>query len=78
MRCGTADVLIGYFWPLSQRMIFHLCFSGRGRNSPKQRLKEQLSGGMTEADKDHLITEDSDAAYRKCPGVNNVAYVVST
>lgn len=30
-----------------------------------------------EADKDHLITEDTDAAYRKCPGVNNVAYVVS-
>lgn len=30
-----------------------------------------------DADKDHLITEDSDAAYRKCPGVNNVAFVVS-
>lgn len=30
-----------------------------------------------EADKDQLITEDADAAYRKCPGVNNVAYVVS-
>ncbi|TMS05825.1 UPF0606 protein [Larimichthys crocea] len=41
----------------------------------KQRMKEQLNGGMMEADKDHLITEDSDAAYRKCPGVNNVAYV---
>ncbi|XP_055365637.1 UPF0606 protein KIAA1549 isoform X3 [Betta splendens] len=49
--------------------------SGRGRNSPKQRLKDQLTGGMTAADKDHLITEDSDVAYRKCPGVNNVAYV---
>uniref|UniRef100_A0A673A0X7 Si:ch211-1e14.1 n=1 Tax=Sphaeramia orbicularis TaxID=375764 RepID=A0A673A0X7_9TELE len=44
--------------------------------SPKQRMKEQLNGGMMEADKDHLITEDSDAAYRKCPGVNNVAYVM--
>lgn len=32
---------------------------------------------MMEADKDQLITEDADAAYRKCPGVNNVAYVVS-
>lgn len=41
-------------------------------------MKEQLNGGMMEADKDHLITEDSDAAYRKCPGVNNVAYVVSS
>lgn len=30
-----------------------------------------------EADKDHLISEDSDAAYKKYPGVNNVAYVVS-
>uniref|UniRef100_A0A8D3AFZ2 Si:ch211-1e14.1 n=1 Tax=Scophthalmus maximus TaxID=52904 RepID=A0A8D3AFZ2_SCOMX len=46
--------------------------SGRGRRSPKQRMKEQLNG-----DKDHLITDDSEAAYRKCPGVNNVAYVVS-
>ncbi|XP_044049699.1 UPF0606 protein KIAA1549 isoform X3 [Siniperca chuatsi] len=49
--------------------------SGRGRRSPKQRMKEQLNGGMMEADKDQLITEDNDAAYRKCPGVNNVAYV---
>lgn len=49
--------------------------SGRGRRSPKQRMKDQMNGGMMEADKDHLITEDSDAAYRKCPGVNNVAYV---
>nr|XP_046250801.1 UPF0606 protein KIAA1549 isoform X2 [Scatophagus argus] len=49
--------------------------SGRGRRSPKQRMKEQLNGGMMDADKDHLITEDSEAAYRKCPGVNNVAYV---
>ena len=30
-----------------------------------------------EADKDHLINEDNDGAYRKCPGVSNVAYVVS-
>uniref|UniRef100_A0A3P8VIT5 UPF0606 protein KIAA1549-like n=1 Tax=Cynoglossus semilaevis TaxID=244447 RepID=A0A3P8VIT5_CYNSE len=49
--------------------------SGRGRRSPKQRMKEQLNGGAMDADKDHLITEDTDAAYRKCPGVNNVAYV---
>uniref|UniRef100_A0A668V1Q2 Uncharacterized protein n=1 Tax=Oreochromis aureus TaxID=47969 RepID=A0A668V1Q2_OREAU len=48
--------------------------SGRGRRSPKQRMKDQMNGGMMEADKDHLITEDTDAAYRKCPGVNNVAY----
>ncbi|XP_068458982.1 UPF0606 protein KIAA1549 isoform X2 [Clinocottus analis] len=49
--------------------------SGRGRRSPKQRMKEQISGGQMEADKDHLITEDNDAVYRKCPGVHNVAYV---
>uniref|UniRef100_A0A8C6T5G4 Si:ch211-1e14.1 n=1 Tax=Neogobius melanostomus TaxID=47308 RepID=A0A8C6T5G4_9GOBI len=49
--------------------------SCRGRRSPKQRIKDPLNGGMMEADKDHLITDDCDAAYRKCPGVNNVAYV---
>uniref|UniRef100_A0A1A7YMY1 KIAA1549 n=1 Tax=Iconisemion striatum TaxID=60296 RepID=A0A1A7YMY1_9TELE len=49
--------------------------SGRGRRSPKQKLRDQMNGGMMEPDKDHLITEESDAAYRKCPGVNNVAYV---
>ncbi|XP_051917559.1 UPF0606 protein KIAA1549 isoform X4 [Hippocampus zosterae] len=47
----------------------------RGRRSPKQRIKGQSNGGMTDADKDHLITEDTDAVCRKCPGVNNVAYV---
>lgn len=41
-------------------------------------MKEQLNGGLIEADKDHLITDDSDAVYRKCPGVNNVAYIVSS
>ena len=40
-------------------------------------MKEQLNGGRIEADKDQLITDDCDAAYRKCPGVNNVAFVVS-
>ncbi|XP_061629252.1 UPF0606 protein KIAA1549 isoform X7 [Phyllopteryx taeniolatus] len=49
--------------------------SARGRRSPKQRMKELSNGAMTDADKDHLITEDADAVYRKCPGVNNVAYV---
>lgn len=50
--------------------------SGRARRSPKQRVKEQLNGGAREADKDQLISEDSDGIYRRCPGVNNVAYVV--
>lgn len=50
--------------------------SGRARRSPKQRVKEQLNGGAREADKDQLISEDNDGIYRRCPGVNNVAYVV--
>nr|XP_061813146.1 UPF0606 protein KIAA1549-like [Nerophis lumbriciformis] len=50
--------------------------SARGKSSPKQKMKDPLNGGgMTDADKDQLITEDSEAVYRKCPGVNNVAYV---
>uniref|UniRef100_A0A4W5NYF4 Si:ch211-1e14.1 n=1 Tax=Hucho hucho TaxID=62062 RepID=A0A4W5NYF4_9TELE len=49
--------------------------SGRGRRSPKQRKKHQLNGSLTDADKDRLISNDSDCTYRKYPGVNNVAYV---
>ncbi|XP_061678420.1 UPF0606 protein KIAA1549 isoform X2 [Syngnathoides biaculeatus] len=49
--------------------------STRGKHSPKQKMKQLPNGRMTDADKDHLITEDADAVYRKCPGVNNVAYV---
>ncbi|XP_036373971.1 UPF0606 protein KIAA1549-like [Megalops cyprinoides] len=49
--------------------------SGRGKRSPKQRRRPQVNGSLTEADKDRLITTDSDGTYRKYPGVNNVAYV---
>nr|XP_057943646.1 UPF0606 protein KIAA1549 isoform X3 [Doryrhamphus excisus] len=49
--------------------------SSRGRRSPKQRIKEQSNGGKMDADKDHLISEDTDPVYRKCPGFNNVAFV---
>ncbi|CAG13127.1 unnamed protein product [Tetraodon nigroviridis] len=49
--------------------------SARVRRSPKQRVKEQLNAGAREADKDQLIPEDGDGIYRRCPGVNNVAYV---
>ncbi|XP_071199922.1 UPF0606 protein KIAA1549-like isoform X3 [Salvelinus alpinus] len=49
--------------------------SGRGRRSPKQKKKHQLNGSLTDADKDRLISNDSDGTYRKYPGVNNVAYV---
>ncbi|XP_045552970.1 UPF0606 protein KIAA1549 isoform X1 [Salmo salar] len=47
----------------------------RGRRSPKQKKKHQLNGSLTDADKDRLISNDSDGTYRKYPGVNNVAYV---
>ncbi|XP_054633170.1 UPF0606 protein KIAA1549 isoform X3 [Dunckerocampus dactyliophorus] len=49
--------------------------SARGRRSSKQQIKEQSHGGVMDADKDHLISEDTDPVYRKCPGVNNVAFV---
>ncbi|KAL0968498.1 hypothetical protein UPYG_G00267660 [Umbra pygmaea] len=49
--------------------------SGRGKRSPKQKKKQQLNGSLTDADKDRLISNDSDGTYRKYPGVNNVAYV---
>ncbi|XP_055078209.1 UPF0606 protein KIAA1549 [Periophthalmus magnuspinnatus] len=48
----------------------------RGRRSPRQRSRDPLNGGVMEADKDHLISDDCDAVYRKYPGVNNVAYVL--
>uniref|UniRef100_A0A671M4P1 UPF0606 protein KIAA1549-like n=1 Tax=Sinocyclocheilus anshuiensis TaxID=1608454 RepID=A0A671M4P1_9TELE len=49
--------------------------SNRGKRSPKQRRKQQLNGDLTDADRDRLITTDSDGTYRKYPGVNNIAYV---
>ncbi|KAK3517691.1 hypothetical protein QTP70_015674, partial [Hemibagrus guttatus] len=48
--------------------------SSRGRRSPRQRQRQNLSGNSSLTDKDRLIT-DGDATYRKYPGVNNVAYV---
>ncbi|XP_052386813.1 UPF0606 protein KIAA1549 [Carassius gibelio] len=49
--------------------------SNREKRSPKQRRKQQMSGELTDADRDRLITPDSDGTYRKYPGVNNIAYV---
>ncbi|KAM6946133.1 UPF0606 protein KIAA1549 [Aplochiton taeniatus] len=49
--------------------------SGRGRSSPRQRRKHQLNGHLSDADKDHLISNDNDGTYRKHPGVSNVAFV---
>lgn len=53
-----------------------VCVSGREKRSPKQRKKQQINGDLTDADRDRLITNDSDGTYKKYPGVNNVAYVV--
>ncbi|XP_058243960.1 UPF0606 protein KIAA1549 isoform X1 [Hemibagrus wyckioides] len=49
--------------------------SGREKRSPKQRKKQQMNGDLTDADRDRLITNESDSTYKKYPGVNNVAYV---
>uniref|UniRef100_A0A8C2BG86 Si:ch211-1e14.1 n=1 Tax=Cyprinus carpio TaxID=7962 RepID=A0A8C2BG86_CYPCA len=49
--------------------------SNRGKRSPKQRRKQQINGELTDADRDRLITTESDGTYRKYPGVNNIAYV---
>ncbi|KAJ8002906.1 hypothetical protein DPEC_G00163820 [Dallia pectoralis] len=49
--------------------------SCQGKRSPRQRKKHQLNGDLTEADKDRLISNESDGTYRRYPGVNNVAYV---
>ncbi|XP_017349529.1 UPF0606 protein KIAA1549 isoform X2 [Ictalurus punctatus] len=46
----------------------------RGRRSPRQRQRQNLSANSSLTDKDRLIT-DGDATYRKYPGVNNVAYM---
>ncbi|XP_055506325.1 UPF0606 protein KIAA1549 isoform X2 [Leucoraja erinacea] len=48
--------------------------SYRGKRSPRQRRRHQVNGNMMDAEKDRLITTDSDGTY-KPPGVNNAAYV---
>uniref|UniRef100_A0A672PVC5 UPF0606 protein KIAA1549-like n=1 Tax=Sinocyclocheilus grahami TaxID=75366 RepID=A0A672PVC5_SINGR len=59
---------------LTQKCLCVFC-SNRGKRSPKQRRKQQMNGDLTDADRDRLITTDSDGTYRKYPGVNNIAYV---
>ncbi|GAA6089911.1 UPF0606 protein KIAA1549 isoform X4 [Tachysurus ichikawai] len=49
--------------------------SSREKRSPKQRKKQQMNGDLVDADRDRLITNESDGTYKKYPGVNNVAYV---
>ncbi|XP_075705666.1 UPF0606 protein KIAA1549 homolog [Rhinoderma darwinii] len=49
--------------------------SSRARRSPKQRRKQQGSSSPPDADRDRLITTDSDGTYKRPPGVSNSAYV---
>ncbi|XP_066489589.1 UPF0606 protein KIAA1549 homolog [Tiliqua scincoides] len=49
--------------------------SSRAKRSPKQRRRHQINGSPMDADKDRLITTDSDGTYKRPPGVNNSAYI---
>ncbi|XP_056373943.1 UPF0606 protein KIAA1549 homolog isoform X2 [Hyla sarda] len=49
--------------------------SSRSRRSPKQRRRQQGSSSPPDADRDRLITTDSDGTYKRPPGVSNSAYV---
>jgi len=51
-------------------------FSSRAKRSPKQRRRHQINGSPIDAEKDRLITTDSDGTYKRPPGVNNSAYIV--
>ncbi|XP_058719489.1 UPF0606 protein KIAA1549-like [Poecile atricapillus] len=49
--------------------------SSRAKRSPKQRRRHQINGSPLDAEKDRLITTDSDGTYKRPPGVNNSAYI---
>nr|XP_060632841.1 UPF0606 protein KIAA1549 homolog isoform X2 [Anolis sagrei ordinatus] len=49
--------------------------SSRAKRSPRQRRRHQINGSPMDADKDRLITTDSDGTYKRPPGVNNSAYI---
>ncbi|KAL6033179.1 hypothetical protein STEG23_031798, partial [Scotinomys teguina] len=49
--------------------------SSRIKRSPKPRRKHQVNGCPTDAEKDRLITTDSDGTYKRPPGVHNSAYI---
>ncbi|XP_042325264.1 UPF0606 protein KIAA1549 homolog isoform X2 [Sceloporus undulatus] len=49
--------------------------SSRAKRSPKQRRRHQINGSPMDADRDRLITTDSDGTYKRPPGVNNSAYI---
>lgn len=45
------------------------------KRSPKARRKHQVNGCPGDAEKDRLITTDSDGTYKRPPGVHNSAYI---
>uniref|UniRef100_A0A8C2UN60 KIAA1549 n=2 Tax=Chinchilla lanigera TaxID=34839 RepID=A0A8C2UN60_CHILA len=49
--------------------------SSRIKRSPKPRRKHQVNGCPADAEKDRLITTDSDGTYKRPPGVHNSAYI---
>lgn len=49
--------------------------SSRIKRSPKPRRKQQVNGCPGDAEKDRLITTDSDGTYKRPPGVHNSAYI---
>ncbi|XP_030070602.1 UPF0606 protein KIAA1549 homolog [Microcaecilia unicolor] len=49
--------------------------SSRAKRSPKMRRRHQVNGNPTDAEKDRLITTDSDGTYKRPPGVSNSAYI---
>ncbi|XP_023620584.1 UPF0606 protein KIAA1549 homolog [Myotis lucifugus] len=49
--------------------------SSRMKRSPKARRKHQVNGCPGDAEKDRLITTDSDGTYKRPPGVHNSAYM---
>nr|XP_009942632.1 PREDICTED: UPF0606 protein KIAA1549 homolog [Opisthocomus hoazin] len=49
--------------------------SSRSKRSPRQRRRHQINGRPIDAEKDRLITTDSDGTYKRPPGVNNSAYI---
>uniref|UniRef100_A0A8D0GR47 KIAA1549 n=1 Tax=Sphenodon punctatus TaxID=8508 RepID=A0A8D0GR47_SPHPU len=55
--------------------FYFFLHSSRAKRSPKQRRRHQINGSPIDADKDRLITTDSDGTYKRPPGVNNSAYI---
>nr|XP_033807331.1 UPF0606 protein KIAA1549 homolog isoform X4 [Geotrypetes seraphini] len=49
--------------------------SSRAKRSPKMRRRHQANGNPADAEKDRLITTDSDGTYKRPPGVSNSAYI---